>query len=100
MGAVTSNWGDIPVVLRDKPWPALVRTGSQMAQYGTTLALVGGTFAVVDVSTLGCWNRCLCRCSRQAVQASSARCTVPVLPSRVGCLGKRCARALADCHEH
>lgn len=31
-------------------WPALVRTGSQMAQYGTTLALVGGTFAAVDVS--------------------------------------------------
>lgn len=31
-------------------WPALVRTGSQMAQYGTTLALVGGTFATVDVS--------------------------------------------------
>lgn len=36
-------------VLRDKPWPALARTGSQMAQYGGTLALVGGTFAAVDV---------------------------------------------------
>ncbi|EFN55413.1 expressed protein [Chlorella variabilis] len=49
-GAVASNWGDIPVVLRDKPWPALVRTGVQMAQHGSTLALVGGTFAAVDVS--------------------------------------------------
>lgn len=47
-GAVASNWGDIPVVLRDKPWPALVRTGVQMAQHGSTLALVGGTFAAVD----------------------------------------------------
>ncbi|KAL4428487.1 hypothetical protein ABPG75_002576 [Micractinium tetrahymenae] len=48
LGAVASNWGDVDVVLRDKPWPALVRTGSQMAQYGSTLALVGGTFAAVD----------------------------------------------------
>lgn len=40
------------MVLRDKPWPALVRTGSQMGQYGATLALVGGTFATVDVSWL------------------------------------------------
>ncbi|PRW44391.1 outer envelope pore 16- chloroplastic mitochondrial [Chlorella sorokiniana] len=44
-GAVASNWGDIKV---PSAWPALVRTGSQMAQYGTTLALVGGTFATVD----------------------------------------------------
>jgi hypothetical protein len=42
------------VVLRDKPWPALVRTGAQMAQYGSTLALVGGTFAAVDVSCRRC----------------------------------------------
>ena len=48
-GAVASNWGDIPVVLRDKPWPALVRTGSVMAQYGSTLALVGAAFAAADV---------------------------------------------------
>ena len=47
---MTSNWGDVPVVLRDKPFPALVRTGSVMAQYGATLALVGGTYATVDVS--------------------------------------------------
>lgn len=47
-GAVASNWGDIKV---PSAWPALVRTGSQMAQYGTTLALVGGTFATVDVSS-------------------------------------------------
>lgn len=49
-GAVASNWGDIPVVIRDKPWPALVRTGSVMASYGSTLALVGAAFATVDVS--------------------------------------------------
>eukprot|EP00887_Chlorella_sp_A99_P004937 scaffold4.g4937.t1 len=47
-GAVTSNWGDIPQVVRDKPWPALVRTGSVMAAYGSTLALVGAAFATVD----------------------------------------------------
>lgn len=23
-GAVTSNWGDVPTILRDKPWPTLV----------------------------------------------------------------------------
>lgn len=45
----STDWGDIPVVLRDKPWPALARTGAQMANYGVTLALVGGTFATVDV---------------------------------------------------
>lgn len=77
MGAVTSNWGDIPVVLKDKPWPALARTGSQMAQYGSTLALVGGTFAAVDVSARrrgGCC--CCCCCFRDATlwfHAPSAR---------------------------
>jgi hypothetical protein len=49
-GAVASNWGDVPVVLRDKPWPALVRTGSVMAQYGSTVAMVGAAYATVDVS--------------------------------------------------
>jgi mitochondrial import inner membrane translocase subunit TIM22 len=48
-GAVASNWGDVPMVLRDKPWPALVRTGSVMVQYGTTLGLVGLAFSTVDV---------------------------------------------------
>lgn len=47
-GAVASNWGDIPKVIRDKPWPALVRTGAQMASYGSTLALVGAAFATID----------------------------------------------------
>lgn len=27
-GAVSANWGDVPVVLRNKPWPALKRTGT------------------------------------------------------------------------
>ena len=49
-GAVASNWGDVPVVLRDKAFPALVRTGGVMAQYGSTLAMVGGAYATVDVS--------------------------------------------------
>ena len=30
-GALAANWGDIPVVLRNKPWPALQRTGDQLA---------------------------------------------------------------------
>ena len=30
LGAITANWSDLPMVLRDKPWPALVRTGKQL----------------------------------------------------------------------
>lgn len=52
MGAVSSNWGDVPVVLRDKPWPALARTGSVMMQYGATLGLVGLAFSTVDVGLI------------------------------------------------
>ena len=52
LGAVVTNWSEVPQVLRDKPWPALVRTGSVMAHYGATLALVGGTFATVEVRLL------------------------------------------------
>ena len=48
-GAMLSNWSDVPVVLRDKPWPALMRTGSVMAQHGSTLGVVGLAFAGVDV---------------------------------------------------
>lgn len=48
MGAVTANWGDIPVVLRDKPWPALVRTGRIMNTWGLTFAAIGGSFALAD----------------------------------------------------
>lgn len=48
MGAVASNWGDVPVVLRDKPWPTLVRTGSVMTRYGATLGLVGFTYSAVE----------------------------------------------------
>lgn len=29
-GALAANWGDIPVVLRNKPWPALQRTGDHL----------------------------------------------------------------------
>ena len=49
IGAVLSNWSDVPLVLRDKPWPALMRTGSVMAQHGSTLGVVGLAFAGVDV---------------------------------------------------
>ena len=28
MGAVTANWGNVPPVLRDRPWPALKHTGA------------------------------------------------------------------------
>ena len=52
-GAVASNWGDVPLVIRDKPWPALVRTGSVMMQYGATLGLVGLAYSTVDVSRWG-----------------------------------------------
>ncbi|CAL8465542.1 g5078 [Coccomyxa elongata] len=48
MGAVTANWGNVPPVLADRPWPALKHTGAIMGQYATTFALVGGTFAVVE----------------------------------------------------
>lgn len=47
-GGIASNWGDVPVVLRNKPWPALVRTGSVMMQHGATLGLVGLAYSTVD----------------------------------------------------
>ena len=48
LGAVASNWGDVPVILRNKPWPALLRTGSVMLQYGATLGTVTLTYSTVD----------------------------------------------------
>lgn len=48
MGAVTANWSTLPVVLKDKPWPALARTGAVMGRYGATFGAVGLTFATVD----------------------------------------------------
>lgn len=48
-GAVASNWGDVPLVLRNRPLPALARTGATMLNYGTTLGLVGLAFSTVDV---------------------------------------------------
>lgn len=50
MGAVASNWGDIPPVIRNKPWPALLRTGGVMATYGATMSIVGVTYSATDVS--------------------------------------------------
>lgn len=47
-GALAANWGDIPVVLRNKPWPALQRTGRIMLQYGGTFGAVGLAFTGVD----------------------------------------------------
>ena len=48
-GGIASNWSDVPQVLRNKPWPALARTGSVMMQQGSTLGLVGLAYATVDV---------------------------------------------------
>lgn len=50
MGAVASNWGDIPPVIRNKPLPALLRTGGVMATYGATMSIVGVTYSATDVS--------------------------------------------------
>ena len=49
-GAISANWGDVPLVLRNKPLPALARTGSVMLQHGTALGLVGLAYSTVDVS--------------------------------------------------
>eukprot|EP00884_Botryococcus_braunii_P000033 jgi/Botrbrau1/1002/Bobra.114_1s0040.1 len=48
LGGVKANWSDVPLVLRDQPWPALVRTGRIMAQYGITCAAVGIGYASVE----------------------------------------------------
>lgn len=53
-GAISSNWSEIPVVLKDKPWPALVRTGNVMMQYGATIGVVGLAYSTVDVSCFRC----------------------------------------------
>lgn len=58
LGAVASNWGDIPLVLRNKPLPALLRTGNVMVNYGATLAVVGLTYSAVDVRRGGCATLC------------------------------------------
>lgn len=63
LGAVASNWGDIPLVLRNKPLPALLRTGNVMVNYGATLAVVGLTYSAVDVRRGGVchpmlWEAC------------------------------------------
>lgn len=49
LGAVASNWGDIPLVLKNRPLPALLRTGGVMINYGATMALLGLTYSTVDV---------------------------------------------------
>lgn len=36
LGAITANWSDLPLVLRDKPWPALKRTGEVLFGTGTS----------------------------------------------------------------
>lgn len=34
VGAVTANWGNVPPVLADRPWPALKHTGARQALLG------------------------------------------------------------------
>jgi import inner membrane translocase subunit TIM22 len=48
LGAVASNWSEVPLVLRNRPWPALVRTGGVMLEYGSTLGAVGLAYSAVD----------------------------------------------------
>jgi hypothetical protein len=48
IGALSANWGDVPVVLRDKPLPALLRTGRIMGQYGVTFAAIGLAYTGMD----------------------------------------------------
>lgn len=33
MGAITANWSEVPLVLRNQPWPALKRTGEQLIKH-------------------------------------------------------------------
>lgn len=33
MGAITANWSEVPLVLRNQPWPALKRTGEQFKNH-------------------------------------------------------------------
>lgn len=48
MGGAQANWSDVPLVLRNKSLPALLRTGRIMNSWGLTLAAVAGSFAVAD----------------------------------------------------
>ena len=91
LGAVVTNWSEVPQVLRDKPWPALVRTGSVMAHYGATLALVGGTFATVEVRLMRRLGRQATPCARASpplllllpAAMSPRRCLLPLRPSHL-----------------
>lgn len=47
-GAVTSNWGDVPKVLRTQNWPALKYTGRIMRQYGLAIGFVGVGFSATE----------------------------------------------------
>ena len=38
-GAVTANWSEVPLVLRNKAWPALQRTGQQSDKLPTNRSL-------------------------------------------------------------
>mmetsp|Transcript_8119 Transcript_8119/g.24139 ORF Transcript_8119/g.24139 Transcript_8119/m.24139 type:complete len:160 (+) Transcript_8119:241-720(+) len=47
-GAIVSNWGDVPLVLRSKNWPALKRTGGMMRQYGLAIGFVGLAYSASE----------------------------------------------------
>ncbi|KAK9815230.1 hypothetical protein WJX72_000376 [[Myrmecia] bisecta] len=48
VGAVLANWGNIPRVLANQPWPALKRTGRIMFSYGATFTFIGVAYTGVD----------------------------------------------------
>ncbi len=49
IGSLHASWSDVPVVLRDRPWPALQRTGQIMNSWGLTFAAVGASYAAATV---------------------------------------------------
>lgn len=49
VGSLHASWSDVPAVLRDRPWPALKRTGQIMNAWGLTFAAVGASYAAASV---------------------------------------------------
>lgn len=48
MGALGANWGEAPLVVRNKSWPAFKQTGGVMATQGALFAALGAAFAAGD----------------------------------------------------
>lgn len=78
-GAILSNWGDVPVMLRNQAWPALKRTGApcgcDATQNDAWCCSMPHSAAILanarHTSSLRLLKRCLCTYRRPKVESTS-----------------------------